>query len=290
MMSIGQGSRDARLGDGEMSDAHFNMISALAHREFGLSLAASKKALVHSRISKRIRSSNIGSFDNYISLLESDKGAQEKEELLSTLTTNVTHFFRESHHFEFLKSTVLPPLLERAKAGGRVRIWSAGCSSGQEPYSIAMTILEMLPSASQLNLKILATDIDPVIVRKAKEGRYSEEELKPLSDSMRKRYVQKDLENPSLATIGAEPRKLITLGVLNLIAPLPVRGPFDLIMCRNVAIYFDKKTQEKVWSTFASVLAPGGYLLIGHSERLVGAIANKFENVGVTAYRFNYNK
>ncbi|MFW2545584.1 CheR family methyltransferase [Primorskyibacter sp. 2E107] len=267
------------------SDADFQALAALAHREFGLSLAQSKKPLVYSRLSRRLKAREINSFPAYLDLLGKREENAERLELISALTTNVTSFFRENHHFETLRTDSLPASIERARNGKRLRIWSAGCSSGQEPYSIAMTILDMMPEAPRHNVKILATDIDPQIVAKAKAGRYPAEEAGSIPDGFRKKWVKLEDSGTGQISMSQDLQKLITFAELNLIADWPIKGPFDAVFCRNVAIYFDQDTQKRLWQRFSELLAPGGFLFIGHSERVTGPASATLRGVGITSYQ-----
>ncbi|WP_425100028.1 CheR family methyltransferase [Tropicibacter sp. S64] len=271
--------------DVPFSDADFQALAELAHREFGLSLAQSKKPLVYSRLSRRLKARNIASFPAYLKLLNEANETDERLELISALTTNVTSFFRENHHFEMLRADCLPAAIERARGGKRLRIWSAGCSSGQEPYCIAMTLLDMMPEARRHNVKILATDIDPQIVAKAKAGRYPAEEASSIPDRFRQKWVKLSVEDNARIVISEELKGLVTFAELNLIAEWPFRGPFDAIFCRNVAIYFDQATQQRLWHRFADMLAPGGLLFIGHSERVTGPAMQMLSGVGITSYQ-----
>ena len=270
-------------GDLIFTDQDFARIAAYAYREFGLSLQSSKKDLVYSRLVRRVRHLNLPDFAAYCTLLETPEGASEHDSVVSALTTNVTHFFREGHHFDLLAEQVLKPRLTRLKARERLRIWSAGCSAGMEPYSIAMTVLDQLPDAGQQNVRILATDVDPVILARAREGRYTAEETRPIPDRMK----PQSLGPAPDGGVRILPRvsQLVHFAELNLMQDWPIRGPFDAIFCRNVAIYFDKPTQARLWQRFAALLAPDGVLFIGHSERLSGPAETAFTSLGVTAYR-----
>lgn len=276
-----------RRPDYEMSDRDFANIAKIALAEFGLSLPTSKKSLVFSRLTKRLRALNLADFSAYCDLLESGQNEAEKTELLTALTTNVTKFFRENHHFEYLHAKVLPELVSRAQGGGRVRIWSAGCSSGEEPYSIAMTLLDKCPSIASTDTKILATDIDPVILARAQRGCYDTKYLDNIPQSYRSWAIDRDAAAKDQFVMSRKVSGLITFGIANLVAELPVTGPFDVIFCRNVAIYFDKPTQALVWERFRRLLAPGATLCIGHSERLAGPAAAAFSTVGTTTYEKN---
>jgi chemotaxis protein methyltransferase CheR len=263
------------------SSSDFESIALHAQRLFGLHLPAGKRDLVYARLIKRLRALGLQDFQSYCRLLDSGDEA-EQQQMLSALTTNVTHFFREGHHFETLRSLLLPPLLEMARRGDRVRLWSAGCSSGQEPYSIALTILEMMPDASRYDIRILATDVDKEILARARAGTYAAEEVDGIDQSVIGRYFQ--IAGGS-ASASAELGKLITFAELNLMNDWPMRGGFDVIFCRNVAIYFDKPTQQRLWGRFANLLRPEGHLFIGHSERISGPAETLFKGVGVTTYR-----
>lgn len=267
--------------------ADFTRIAAFAHREYGLHLQESKKDLVYSRLVKRLRKAGCPDFATYCNQLEGDGGAAERVELISALTTNVTHFFREEHHFTLLSDLVLKPQADRLRAGQRMRIWSAGCSAGQEPYSIAATVLELLPEAARMNIRILATDIDPAILARARAANYPAEEAKGVPDRLRAQMFDRAAETSAQVQVQARIRGLVHFAEINLMADWPVHGPFDAIFCRNVAIYFDKPTQARLWQRYAALLAPGGLLCIGHSERLSGPATAQLDSVGITAYRRN---
>jgi chemotaxis protein methyltransferase CheR len=267
------------------SDEDFTVIAGLAHRDFGLNLTLAKKELVYTRLSKRLRHLGLTDFKSYCRLVVAENSDAERLHMLSALTTNVTHFFREAHHFDTLRQTVLPPLIEAARKGQRVRIWSAGCSAGQEPYSLAFTVLALCPQACQLDIRILATDVDPVILERAREGTYDTEEVSALPDAVQAQFTAPAGKNRF--AIAANARELITFAELNLMSVWPVSGPFDVIFCRNVAIYFDKPTQERLWSRFADLLPVGSHMFIGHSERVSGPAAGSFQAAGVTTYRKN---
>lgn len=271
----------------ELSPSDFEAIAGLALREFGLSLPQSKRQLVQSRLSRRVRALNLSNFNDYRSFLEGSGGASERSELLSALTTNVTKFFREIHHFERLQETVMPDLVSRARKGERVRIWSAGCSSGQEPYSIAMTALKCDPRIRETDFKILATDIDPAILKKAQVATYRDEEIEGVpSQFFRTNDILRDTNGKDgLFSISDDTRSLVTFGIVNLISDFPFSGAFNVIFCRNVAIYFDRPTQQLVWGRFSSLLPPDGKLFIGHSERISKSDRPDLEPDGITIYR-----
>jgi chemotaxis protein methyltransferase CheR len=205
--------------------------------------------------------------------------------MLNALTTNVTRFFREPHHFDHLRDHVIGPRLDYLKRGGRMRLWSAACSTGQEPYSIALTILSLLPDAPNLDIKILATDIDSKVVAQARQGSYGPELVEPIPADFRTRWMERDPVRSGQWRVGEAARSLIAFKELNLIGAWPVKGPFDAIFCRNVVIYFDEPTQETIWSRFAPLLGDGGRLYIGHSERVTGPSASGYASDGLTVYR-----
>ena len=272
-----------------LGDNEFTRIADSIKTEAGICLPESKRTLVHSRVSKRLRATGMTSFREYCDFLDTPQGKAERLELLSALTTNVTRFFREPHHFEILKTVTLPPLVEKARKGGRVRIWSAGCSSGEEPYSIALTLLSLLPDAGKLDVKILATDIDKHILHQGRQGIYDAEDIEMIPADMRRNAFSAAPDGDvSKYEVGAPVKQLVAFKPLNLISPAwPVKGPFDIIFCRNTTIYFDAPTQHGVWNGFERVLAPGGYLFIGHSERVNGPAAARFSTAGLTTYRKN---
>lgn len=269
------------------SDADFGMIAELANRKYGLYLQTSKKALVYSRLAKRLRALRLDSFADYCSLLDAPEGAEEQSHLLSALTTNVTHFFRERHHFDKLQQDILPTLIEKAQRGGSIRLWSSACSAGQEAYCMAASILAGWPDAASRDVKILATDVDPVILEKARTGVYPEDQLEAIPAAFRDLMIAPNKTASDNITMRPELRALLSFGQLNLIESWPMKRQFDVIFCRNAAIYFDKQTQATLWKRFADILVPGGFLMIGHSERLSGEATACFKSAGVTTYQKN---
>ena len=263
----------------------FERVAALAAREAGLMIPPTKIAMVQSRLARRMRAVALTSYEAYLDLVEREDSVEERRQMISVLTTNVSHFFRENHHFEMLRNSILPDLLRKAASGGRVRIWSAGCSSGQEPYSIAMEILRLDPKAGQKDVRILATDIDPAILQVAREASYSEDAMKAVSPADRSAFFDKT--GADLYEAKSSLRDLVTIRELNLLAQWPMRGRFDAIFCRNVVIYFHDSTQRKLWPRFTGALAPGGTIFLGHSERIPEPETLMLKNVGVTAYRLN---
>lgn len=266
----------------------FARLAGLARTHGGLSLPADKAVLVRARLARRVRALGLASFTDYADLVEgsSEASEREREEMLSALTTNVTRFFREPHHFDMLRDRVLPALAERARAGGRVRLWSAGCSSGEEAYSLAMTVLEVLPEAAKLDVRILATDLDRRVLTAGENGIYSERAALSIPAPLLSRHFRQvaDAADVRYAAVPAL-RGLVTFRQLNLAQRWPLRARFDAIFCRNVVIYFDEATERRVWSGLAERLLPGGWLFIGHAERIDTAEISGFETDGVSSYR-----
>ena len=283
----GQGSQSLVPGEFEMTQQDFRDIAKMLHADAGIYLTESKATLVYSRLVKRLRILELDTFREYCALIGSDRGLHERRNMLSALTTNVTHFFRERHHFDHLRDHALPPLLELARKGQKIRVWSAGCSSGQEPYSIALTILSLEPKADSLDIKILASDIDPNVTAIGRRGIYRELGATDVPSPLSKKYFkQASDKDGALWSAGEELRALVSFRELNLNGNWPMRGTFDVIFCRNVVIYFDEPTQHAIWRRFASKMSPGGWLYIGHSERLTGPATSNFKNAGITTYRF----
>lgn len=263
-------------------------IASMIYSDAGIALNESKASLVYSRLSKHIRQLGLKNFREYCHLVAAPEGAAPRREMLSFLTTNFTRFFRENHHFDHLRTEVLPELVNRLKAGGRGRIWSAASSDGQEPYSIALTALSVCPNIADYDFRILATDIDPKILAAARLGAYDAAALESVNPQMRKQFFQDvTIDGKRKHQVTDSVKRLITYNELNLMAPWPFKGKFDVIFCRNVVIYFDEPTQMRIWSRFADLLPVGGTLYIGHSERVSGDAKAAFDNTGITTYRYN---
>lgn len=267
-------------GELSLSEREFARIKARVYTVAGISLSDAKKTLVLSRLSKIVRTLGLQSFDAYVDYLERGGSAQDGQDFVNALTTNLTRFYREDHHFDHLRSYVGTLLSERPR-GTRLRIWSAGCSTGQEPYTIGMDLLAAFPDLRRWDFKILATDIDTAVIAKAAKGVYPESELSGLS-AERARLFERGSDGSLI--IPAAARELVAFKPLNLIQAWPMKGPFDAIFCRNVAIYFDKPTQGEVFGRFAGMMAPEGFLYIGHSENL-GSGGEGFRLVGKTIYQ-----
>jgi chemotaxis protein methyltransferase CheR len=281
-----QRGRSLVPGEFLLTGEDFQQIAAMLLDDAGIYLPQSKATLVYSRLAKRVRALGLENFRDYCELVASSKGIGERQKMLAALTTNVTHFFREPHHFEHLKTQVLPPLLEAAASGARVRIWSAGCSSGQEPFSIALTILSLMPRADCHDVKVLATDIDPYMIEHGLRATYSDAAIAGVPAELRHRYFTSAREGgEKVWTANRQVRTLVVFKELNLNGPWPMKGTFHAIFCRNVAIYFEERTQQTVWSRFAPLLTPAGWLYLGHSERVSGPAASAFSSEGITTYK-----
>lgn len=273
-------------GDGDLplTEADFARIARIAKAGWGLSLESAKRPLIRSRLGRRVTALGLASFDAYCDVVEAGE-AQESDHFVTALTTNVTHFYREAHHFEMLENQILPPILQAARSGKRVRLWSAGCSSGQEAYSLAGSILALAPEAARLDLRILGTDIDPTVLQIAQAGLYDPKICLFPTPALEERVFGRAPVTTALRPVRPELKALVTFRRLNLVKPWPISGRFDVILCRNVVIYFDKPTQRQLWARFAEVLHPGAWLLIGHSERIADPQDIGLDPAGITTYR-----
>jgi chemotaxis protein methyltransferase CheR len=286
MTAVAVSSRRSQIlveGEFPFTERDFQHIATMLRSQSGIALNTAKATLVYSRLAKRLRKLGIASFEEYRALVDSDAGAEERREMFAALTTNVTRFFREPHHFDHLRSRVLPTLVEKARTGGRVRFWSSACSSGEEAYSIALTILDSLPDAARRDVRILATDIDPNILTRARAGVYRDDAVSPIPSIARERWLKREVHSgEKVWRMGDEARALISFKELNLLGQWPMKGGFDVIFCRNVVIYFEEATQAALWPRFASALMPQGRLYVGHSERVDNPA---FVSDGLTIYR-----
>jgi chemotaxis protein methyltransferase CheR len=262
----------------------FRAVAEMVHADSGILLPQGKAMLVYSRLAPLVRESGLGTFSAYIATLEKDRA--ERDRVIAALTTNHTFFYREAHHFEHFERMVRDSLVRNLDRGGAVRMWSAGCSSGEETWSLMMTLLggDRLGGRRIVskNLRVLASDIAPHALAKAEAAIYATEELKPVPTDLRELWSK---DEAGLSTIAPEARGVVRFRRLNLQEAWPMKGRFDVIFCRNVMIYFDNPTKERLISRFAEALAPGAHLYIGHSERVTGPAAKLLEPVGPTIYR-----
>lgn len=256
-----------------MGNEEFNRFSQLIHSEFGIKMPPSKKVLLQSRFQKRLRALGLHSYSEYCDYVFSKEGREaERPHLIDVVTTNTTHFFREPKHWEIINRIVLPELWRRGIGqGSPLRIWSAGCSSGEEPYTLAMILSEFAAMNSGFNFSVLATDISNDILQKAKRAVYAMEKADDIPLEMKKKYVlkSKDKNNPRIK-IDAPLRRKVSFQRLNFMGNFNLGQPQDIIFCRNVVIYFDRPTQITLFQKLCNNLKPGGYLFIGHSESLSG--------------------
>lgn len=266
----------------ELSEKNFRKISNLIYHLCGINLTESKKALVRARLVKRLRALNMSSIKQYIKYLESEHGSKEMGFLVDVMTTNKTSFFREIEHFNFLGNDILPKLTKR-----RLRFWTAACSSGEEPFSLSILLREKLPDIDSKDVRVLATDISMQMLGKAYNGLYSKDTMGDLPDYYLTKYFTNGRNGfQNIYRINDEIRSMVKLAWLNLTASWPMKGPFNVIFCRNVMIYFDKPTQEKLINRFWNILEPGGYLFVGHSEGL-SSISHKFKYIKPAIYAKN---
>jgi chemotaxis protein methyltransferase CheR len=267
----------------ELTDSEFKRLRELVHARTGIALSEAKRELVYGRLARRLRKLKLTSFAEYCRLVESAE-SEELQELTNAITTNLTAFFRENHHFEQLGVETLPQIASRRSAMRRVRLWSAGCSTGEEPYSMAIVLREGLARLPNWDIKLLATDIDSKVVATAAEGVYAADRFKGVSAERVRNWFSQVTGRPGFCAASADLKALITFKQLNLLEPWPVKGPFDVIFCRNVVIYFDKATQRRLFDRMADLQEPGGWLFIGHSENLLH-VTRRYKLVGRTVYR-----
>lgn len=257
-----------------MSEQNFRELQQFARELTGISLSDQKQNMIYGRLARRIRALGLRDFDQYCALL-GQHDSPETREFINAITTNLTAFFRENHHFEYLKNTWFPELLRSKEKDRRIRMWSAGCSTGEEPYSLAM-VVKSIPALQNWDVKIIATDLDSTVLEKAQLGEYAVDRCVNIPPQYQK-FVD-------TGVVRADVRGLVTFKQLNLLHPWPIKGPFDVIFCRNVVIYFDAPTQIKLFDRYADMLTPEGRLFIGHSENL-HKISDRFVSLGRTIYR-----
>lgn len=260
----------------ELSPQQFGQISETVRTVAGIRLPPGKETLVRSRLAKRLRALGLDGFEAYLAHVDGDESGAELKEMVDALTTNKTSFFRESAHFDYLAEEVLPELPGR----GELRLWSAGCSSGEEPCTLAMVLAEHLSSG--LSARILATDISGHSLAAARAGVYSAAVAETIPDRLRRRYMER-LSDERYRVV-ERLRGMTRFARLNLMGTWPMRGPFDVVFCRNVMIYFERETREQLVARFHGLLRDGGYLFVGHSESLTG-LTHDFEYVQPAVYR-----
>ena len=270
----------------KFTGADFRFIRDLVEERTGIMLSENKRDLVYGRLSRRLRELSITSFREYCDILQSGHD-EEMVNFVNAITTNLTSFFRENHHFDFLSKTLLPNLINekiRTNSERRLRIWSAGCSTGEEPYSIAMVVKEALGDR-EWDAKILATDLDTKVLAKAKSGIYDHSRVEGLTKDRMRKWVKKGSgENEGKVRMSPRLQDLITFKQLNLMNEWPMTGPFDFIFCRNVVIYFNKETQQVLFDRYAELLDQNGHLFLGHSETMFQK-TDRYKLIGKTIYQ-----
>ena len=268
----------------EFTDTDFARIRTYVKENTGINLSEAKKNMVYSRLSRRLRQLDTRSFAEYWERVIAPD-SDEKGSFINAITTNLTAFFRENHHFEFLRDVLLPELVKQNQRTRRLRIWSAGCSTGEEPYSIAMTILENVPDASHWDIKILATDLDTNVLAHATAGVYDLERINGISDARKRRWFQRGQgKHSGSVRVAKTLRDIVNFRQLNLMGKWPMSGKFDFMFCRNVIIYFDKPTQKVLFDRYAELLADNAHIFLGHSETLY-SITDRYELLGKTIYK-----
>jgi chemotaxis protein methyltransferase CheR len=275
-----------------LTDTEFRLFRELIYNLCGIALNDNKRVLVQSRLQKRLREHQLTRFSEYYDLIQRQgEAGSELGVLVNCITTNKTDFFREPHHFEFVAQKVVPEVVQRAAYGElprRLRVWHAGCSTGEEPYSLAMTLTDALQGQGSWDVRQIASDIDTVVLAHAESGIYDQEKVAQIPElTLRKYFLRGRAERSGFYKVRPELRAQIKFMQINLLDktwPFPANVQFDMIFCRNVVIYFDKPTQRALFARYQQALRPGGYLFIGHSESLLG-ISESFDSLGKTIYR-----
>lgn len=268
------------LMNADLTQKQFQKVCRLVYRHCGIHLKRGKEALVRARLMKRMRALKIGSIKEYLAYIDSDEGIWELEFMIDAMTTNKTSFFRESTHFHFLKEEILPKLKQN-----RLRLWSAACSSGEEPFSIAITLRENLPDIDSRDVLVLGTDISNQMLEIAGKAAYRKDAIQDLPPHLIYKYfIRQNSGAGNFYSVNNAVRKMVRLARLNLIEQWPMKGLFNVIFCRNVMIYFDRATQQSLINRFYEYLEPGGYLFVGHSEGL-SAIKHKLRYVKPAIYQ-----
>ncbi len=261
----------------------FDYLRKISNERTGIVVSDDKYDMFYSRLSRRVRKLGLHNFSEYCNLIRREERDEEVLELVNAITTNLTAFFRENHHFDYLAGTVLPELMQRNASSRKIRIWSAGCSTGEEPYSLAIALRETLPAG--WDARILATDIDSNVLQKAASAVYPAERVNGLPKPRLKRWFLKGKgDHAGMVRLKPEIRQIIRFDQLNLMEGWALEEPMDVIFCRNVIIYFDKPTKRRLVERYADAMKHDGHLFIGHSESLF-KLTDRFELIGNTIYR-----
>jgi chemotaxis protein methyltransferase CheR len=265
-----------------LEQEEYQRFCTLIYNESGIALGNQKHSLLASRLSKRLRDLGLGSFTEYYENVTKDSTGEEFTRMLDLISTNKTDFFREPKHFDFLRDRIIPELA----SAKRIRIWSSACSSGEEPYTIAMTLYDGIQSTAQWDIKILASDLSTRVLAKAASGMYDEERVRSVPpETVKRHFLRGHGESAGLIKVKPHLADMIQFQHMNLMDDrFPIKTPLDLIFCRNVMIYFDRETQETLVNKFHHYLKSGGHLFIGHSESLQW-VKHPFETVAPTIYR-----
>jgi chemotaxis protein methyltransferase CheR len=283
MANAGSDTGLYRLREFAFGEEDFEALRRLVKQLTGINLTEQKRELVYGRLSRRLRALNLTSFRDYRALLQED--STELVNFTNAITTNLTSFFRENHHFEYLRDHVLLKRAQEPSASRRIRIWSSACSTGEEPYSIAMTVHEAIPDLRRWDIKVLATDLDSEVLSRARRGVYAADRLQGFdSNRLEKFFTRQDDKRGAAYQVDPALAALITFKQLNLMHGLPMKGPLDVIFCRNVVIYFDKDTQRDLFGRMAKLQRPGDLLFLGHSESLF-KVSNDYALIGKTVYK-----
>ncbi len=278
-------SPPSRVREFDFTQADFDSLRTLVKAQSGITLGDAKRELVYGRVSRRLRALGLTAFADYRRLLDGPDGQAEMIEFINAVTTNLTSFFRESHHFDFLRDEYLPARAADPKGSRRLRIWCAAASTGEEPYSIAISIAEALPDWDRWDIKVLATDLDTNVLQTCVAGVYGEDRVRGLPRSRLDRFFDPVVEEGKRQyRIKPEIASMISFRQLNLMHPLPMKGPIDIIFCRNVIIYFDKDTQRSLFQRIAPLQRRGDVLILGHSESLL-QVSDAWTLMGKTIYR-----
>ena len=272
------------MGEFTFTDKDFERVTKLIGERTGIVLSSAKRQMVYSRLARRLRALGLSDFSKYLKLVK-DNVDGELVNFVNAMTTNLTAFFREPHHFEYLANEALPRVMKANSHSRQIRIWSAGCSTGEEPYTIASVVREVIPAGSGWDIQILATDLDSNVLNTAANGVYAAERVAGLTPKRLKRwFLNGKGEKAGMVRVKNELRDLITFQQLNLMESWPIKGPFDLIFCRNVVIYFNKDTQRKLVERYANIMNPDANLFLGHSESLF-KVSDRFKLIGNTIYQ-----
>jgi len=277
----------SRIREFDFTQADFDSLRSLVKEHSGITLGEAKRELVYGRVSRRLRVLGLSAFSDYRRMLAGAEGKAEMIEFINAVTTNLTSFFRESHHFDFLRDEYLKQKVADAKGSRRLRIWCSAASTGEEPYSIAISVVEAIPDWERWDIRILATDLDTNVLQTCVNGVYGDDRVRGMQKSRLDRFFDAvgDRDDRQYR-VKPELARMISFRQLNLMHPLPMKGPIDVVFCRNVIIYFDKDTQRALFSRIAPLQRPGDVLILGHSESLL-KVSDAWTLMGKTIYRKN---